>query len=294
MWHHCPNAKRATDNNWVTQFSCAIGLGNEMKIKSRLLPLFFSFVFGVNMHFVFSLTYFRLQVNASICFTVWLCLSDHSKFHFCDCVLCWFSRKYQWSCSLPRCAVSVWYRDWIGFKIIIITVWYRDWIGFKIIIIIIHWKRRHSKYYSRIGRRGEIWGGKYLVVWKLWFSVYDCLDNDTKVSQVAKWHHCDIWLNSYCQWYALMHDGCRLWMGCFSLHSLMPTHSDIHCSDIPLGWINCYCFCYPVMTLLFVAKEASPVCGAIHTASKANNQVLFCCCCCCCFFSFVINTIHSM
>ena len=99
--HHFPKMNCC---GWCrqTQFWSAAGFGNKMKLKSKLLP--FSFIFGVNICFVFGfcslLLFEQILIHADR-----LCILGHSEFHVWNHVLCQLAWNCHWS-SLARYAIS--------------------------------------------------------------------------------------------------------------------------------------------------------------------------------------------
>ena len=109
--HHFPNTQHsAADNNQITQFSSAVGLGNKMRLKSRLLP--FSLV-PIRRQHVFWFHFCNLPPYSKCCCML-TCLQGHSKSHFLESCPLMTARKISLM-SLPYCD-TVYY----GLKIIIL------------------------------------------------------------------------------------------------------------------------------------------------------------------------------
>ena len=109
MLYHFPVTNDAADDNQLTQFSSAAWFGNEMKLKSRLLP--FSFI-HILCRYVFCFQFSNRLPSDSMSRPI-----GSFQIPF----LRSFPLSVAWKMSLislPRYAisVSVWCSDWFGFK----------------------------------------------------------------------------------------------------------------------------------------------------------------------------------
>ena len=113
--HQFPKRNSSADDNQLTQFLFAAGLGNKTKLtlslRLQLFRLIHSYLVSTCVSFLVSWSS-TLNPSGKCCctLTVWLC---HSRSHFWDSFLCWLPRKHHWSACQDIQFVSVWWGDWL-------------------------------------------------------------------------------------------------------------------------------------------------------------------------------------
>ena len=165
--HQFPKRNSSADDNQLTQFLSAAGLGNKTKLtlslRLQLFRLIHLYLVSTCVSFLVSWSS-TLNPSGKCCcaLTVWLC---HSRSHFWDSFLCWLPGKHHWSACQDIQFVSVWWGDWFWLKTVIITFQKMESICVCQILVT-------GKALPTVRHRRQFWGERFFfyshVVQKVW------------------------------------------------------------------------------------------------------------------------------